>query len=376
MIVLGAALVAGCGDDTVADMSRVDSAAPRDLSVADRSFTDAAVEDLPIAADLSGGDALTVADQAVADLAMPDLAVPRDLSALPDLSTAPDLSMPDQAMPDLAMPTDLTILPDLVVRADLAMAPATLMIDKTVVPTGAILTLSGASFAALETVNLTIGGQAVTSTTTDGTGAFVGAARAVPANATLGATKVMAIGAISARTASANVTVIPQCGTASSKCIFVTSTTYSGNLGGLGGADAKCAARATAVGLSGTFQAWLSSAATTEASRITTMSTMAYTRLDGTEVAANYAALIGAATTPLTASISITENGTASATAVWTDTSADGTSAGANDCSTWSDSTNGSSGATGVATGTNATWTANSAGITCDMVAALYCIEQ
>jgi len=35
------------------------------------------------------------------------------------------------------------------------------------------------------------------------------------------------------------------------KRIFVTSTTYDGNLGGLAGADAKCAARGAAAGLSG-----------------------------------------------------------------------------------------------------------------------------
>ncbi|HTJ44209.1 MAG TPA: InlB B-repeat-containing protein [Kofleriaceae bacterium] len=40
--------------------------------------------------------------------------------------------------------------------------------------------------------------------------------------------------------------------------VFVTSTTYTGNLGGLAGADAACQARANAAGLGGTFKAWLS----------------------------------------------------------------------------------------------------------------------
>lgn len=40
--------------------------------------------------------------------------------------------------------------------------------------------------------------------------------------------------------------------------MFVTSATFSANLGGLSGADAKCQAAATAGGLQGTYVAWLS----------------------------------------------------------------------------------------------------------------------
>src|SRR5580692_9705113 len=40
--------------------------------------------------------------------------------------------------------------------------------------------------------------------------------------------------------------------------VFVTSATFTGDLGGQKGADAKCARVAKAVGLSGTFKAWLS----------------------------------------------------------------------------------------------------------------------
>lgn len=41
------------------------------------------------------------------------------------------------------------------------------------------------------------------------------------------------------------------------KRVFVTSTSYNGNLGGLAGADAKCNTRAAAAGLSGTYKAFL-----------------------------------------------------------------------------------------------------------------------
>ena len=42
--------------------------------------------------------------------------------------------------------------------------------------------------------------------------------------------------------------------------MFVTSAEYTGNLGGLDGADAKCQAHATNAGFVGTFYAWLSTA--------------------------------------------------------------------------------------------------------------------
>lgn len=46
--------------------------------------------------------------------------------------------------------------------------------------------------------------------------------------------------------------------TVSPNYMFVTSTTSTGNLGGLAGADAICQARAQSVGLPGTYRAWLS----------------------------------------------------------------------------------------------------------------------
>ncbi len=54
----------------------------------------------------------------------------------------------------------------------------------------------------------------------------------------------------------------------SSKRIFVTSTLYSGNLGGLSGADAKCLTAAQSVNLPGTWKAWLSSSTINAIDRI------------------------------------------------------------------------------------------------------------
>jgi hypothetical protein len=66
------------------------------------------------------------------------------------------------------------------------------------------------------------------------------------------------------------------------KRVFVTSTGYPGNLGGLAGADAKCQERATAAGLGGTFKAWLSAAGTgNSAAERLTHATVPYVRVDG-----------------------------------------------------------------------------------------------
>ena len=42
------------------------------------------------------------------------------------------------------------------------------------------------------------------------------------------------------------------------KVVFVTSQPYTGNLGGVDGADAECATEAQNAGLTGTFKAWIS----------------------------------------------------------------------------------------------------------------------
>jgi hypothetical protein len=61
--------------------------------------------------------------------------------------------------------------------------------------------------------------------------------------------------------------------------MFVTSTTHTGNLGGLAGADAICQARAGAAGLAGTYRAWLSTTSVNANTRFGTAS--GWTRVDG-----------------------------------------------------------------------------------------------
>lgn len=73
--------------------------------------------------------------------------------------------------------------------------------------------------------------------------------------------------------------------------MFVTSSMFEGNLGGLAGADAKCDAHAQAAGLTGTYLAWLSSSQATAAERMTHHDA-GYVLVDGTVVATSWDDLV------------------------------------------------------------------------------------
>jgi hypothetical protein len=70
----------------------------------------------------------------------------------------------------------------------------------------------------------------------------------------------------------------------------VTHALYDGKLGGYAGADATCQSLAGAVSLGGTWKAWVADGTSSPSKRFT-QATVAYRLLDGTLVAANYAAL-------------------------------------------------------------------------------------
>ena len=95
-----------------------------------------------------------------------------------------------------------------------------------------------------------------------------------------------------------------------SSTVFVTSTRYNGNLGGLAGADAICQERAEAAGLApGIYLAWLSVDSGSAGTPLTrfVQSPGPYTLVDGTTIVANnWADLTDGF---LAASISLDENG-------------------------------------------------------------------
>ena len=152
------------------------------------------------------------------------------------------------------------------------------------------------------------------------------------------------------------------------------SSTHTGNMGGLAGADAICAARATAAGLSGTYLAWLSEGSTDEPRDRFTQSSP-YARVDGTRVADSWADLTD---TTILAPINVTETGSTigGTRDVWSNILWTGAEkVGNDDCSNWT-STAGL-GWEGDHSQTNQTWAAPSVGTTsCANSNRLYCFEQ
>jgi hypothetical protein len=166
-----------------------------------------------------------------------------------------------------------------------------------------------------------------------------------------------------------------------SKTVFVTSTLYNGDLGGLAGADAKCQARADAAGVAGNYKAWLSDANASPSTRFA-QSAAPYKLVDGTVIANNWADLIDG---NLVAKISKTELGGAVPVGntvcggfptVWSNTTASGAlrSAGGS-CANWT-----SLGAQGAAWGnaglSTSGWSDWCSGGECSSKSPIYCFQQ
>jgi hypothetical protein len=120
------------------------------------------------------------------------------------------------------------------------------------------------------------------------------------------------------------------------KFVFVTANSFTGNLGGVVGGNAKCQTEATAAGLPGTYKAWLSDSlgnypAATDAF---THSSLPYVTPDPglTTVASNWNQLISGS---LQNSISFIATGSAAPQEqVWTATNNNGTASTSN-CTNW-----------------------------------------
>jgi hypothetical protein len=155
--------------------------------------------------------------------------------------------------------------------------------------------------------------------------------------------------------------------------VFLSSTTYTGNLGGHAGADATCQQLAAAAGLGGTWMAWISDSASCPSARFLHASN-AYRLLDGTVVAASFSALVSGS---LGHGIDLDQGGhpPTGTTEVWTATNPDGTLAG-DGCSSFTSGNHAASTpAVGVADNTDATWTDVYLQF-CDRSDHLYCFEQ
>lgn len=168
---------------------------------------------------------------------------------------------------------------------------------------------------------------------------------------------------------------------AGAKLVFVTRTTYSGNLGGLSGADGLCAAAAGAGSLPGTWRAWLSNTLGTRVNAFDRIQGDGPWYLTGTDtsgrrikVFSNKASL---RTAPL-APIDHNELGAklSAGQFVWTGTEPTGNASTAgvydNSCANWTSSGFGDQGDVGDV---YSQWT-NQRGQECASTASLYCFQQ
>ena len=162
------------------------------------------------------------------------------------------------------------------------------------------------------------------------------------------------------------------------KTVFVTSETYTGNLGGLAGADAKCQERANDAGLPGTYKAWLSASTNSVSERFDrSFDDFPFVRTDGVRIANNWGDLTDGT---LLVAIDRNEFGNSGGVdRVWTNSDASGDSAATeNDptlaCYDWT-STSGSSFIGDVTATSSRQWALFTSG-PCNNQYRLYCFQQ
>ena len=163
------------------------------------------------------------------------------------------------------------------------------------------------------------------------------------------------------------------------KTVFVTSTTYTGSLGGVSGANSKCATQATAGGLSGTYKAWIAVTAGVDDPATTfTHPNGPYNLVGGTTIANGWAGLTSGT---LLASISKDETGaTVAVTHAWSNVWIDGGaksggSDNSNNCTGWTSANSGRFGEGGDTDQTGNYW-ADGVNTTCNNSYRLYCFQQ
>ena len=154
------------------------------------------------------------------------------------------------------------------------------------------------------------------------------------------------------------------------KRVFVTSTTYSGALGGLDGADMYCQTAATEAGLPGTFQAWLSYGSSNAIDR--TADVGPWYSTGDTQVFASKADLAGDPQTEI-----LDEHGgyPQSLAGAWTGSDSQG-NATADTCEGWTNATGDVSATTGIVLGGELTWGGGNAPLPCSAHAPLLCFQQ
>lgn len=151
--------------------------------------------------------------------------------------------------------------------------------------------------------------------------------------------------------------------------VFITSTTYTGSMGGLAGADSNCQARATAGGLAGTYRAWLSSTTSNAITRLGTAS--GWVRPDGKPFTNSKTDLLNG---KIDYALVLDENGAdANGKTVRTATNpGTGMWNGSGSCLDWTDATAANSTTTGNNSNGTFAWSSNGSG-SCSGALPIYC---
>ena len=161
-------------------------------------------------------------------------------------------------------------------------------------------------------------------------------------------------------------------GTTSTLRVFVTSTTYSGNLGGAAGADAHCQTVADAKALGGTWVAWVADGAVGPLARLTAVGPWSDVR--GNEVFKNRANLV-----TIPESMMLDEAGNYQSwrgySTPWTGLDQEGKPTG-QDCGGWTSSAYNQIASTGSADEKQDWGGATGAQLSCDNKSALVCFEN
>lgn len=144
--------------------------------------------------------------------------------------------------------------------------------------------------------------------------------------------------------------------------IFITPTTYNGNLGGLSGADTRCQTEAGALGYAGSWKAVMSDSSTNAKDRLTI--TYPVVRASGGTTVDSTDLWDGSL-----------ENNLGASQDYWTGTDPDGT-AHANTCSDWTSFSSGDDGATGWGASTNSGWIKAVTTYDCSSTRHLACVDQ
>ncbi len=161
------------------------------------------------------------------------------------------------------------------------------------------------------------------------------------------------------------------------KKVFVTEATYTGDLGGVAGANEKCQAEASAAGLGGVYKAWVSDSISSPSITFT-RSVFPYVTTTGVQVASDWTDLTDGT---IENSIDRDANGVLRGVEVWTYTKVDGTKSDLDvvtrGCDNFTSDSNLYYGVIGNTTATTSSWT--SAGYQgCHYLGKhrLYCFQQ